>query len=78
MYPISQTTITVASVPDVPEVVLPARSSVNEDGIVVVHGMGAYDADVSRLGKNELLFEFSLEATSGRLSLNGSVVRTLR
>lgn len=63
--------------PDVPEVVLPARSSVEEDGVVLVHGMGAYDADVSRLDKNELLFEFSVEATSGRLSLNTSMVRTL-
>lgn len=66
--------ISVVSVPDTPEIVLPTNPVVEEDGELVVSGLGMYDADVSRPGDEDLLFDVWLEAVSGRLSLNGSTV----
>lgn len=63
------------SVPDTPEIVLPTNPVVEEDGTLIVSGLGMYDADVSRPGDEELLFDVWLEAVSGHLSLNGSTVR---
>lgn len=63
-------------VPDAPEIVFPANPAVEEDGVVVIQGLGIYDADVSRPGDEDLLFDVWLEAVSGRLSLNESTVRT--
>lgn len=63
-------------VPDAPEIVLPASPAVEEDGVVAIQGLGIYDADVSRPGDEDLLFDVWLEAVSGRLSLNESTVRT--
>lgn len=66
--------ISVVSVPDTPEIVLPTNPAVEEDGELVVSGLGVYDADVSRPGDEDLLFDVWLEAVAGRLSLNGSTV----
>lgn len=63
------------SVPDIPEIVLPTNPVVEEDGVLVVSGLGMYDADVSRPGDEELLFDVWLEVVSGRLSVNRSTVR---
>lgn len=65
------------SVPDTPEIVLPTNPAVGEDGTLIVSGLGVYDADVSRPGDEELVFDIWLEAVSGRLWLNGSTVRLL-
>ena len=61
-------------VPDVPEIVLPASPTVEEDGVLSIQGLGMYDGDVSRPGNEDLLFDVWLETVSGRLSLNGSTV----
>lgn len=63
------------SVPDVPEIVLPASPAVEEDSVLVMYGLGVYDADVSKPGDEGLLFSIWLEVVSGRLSLNESAVR---
>lgn len=65
-------------VPDAPEIVLPASPAVEEDGVLAIQGLGMYDADVSRPGDKDLLFDVWLETVSGRLSLNESMVRTSR
>lgn len=62
------------SVPDTPEIVLPTNPVVAEDGTLILSGLGMYDADVSRPGDEELLFDIWLEAVSGHLSLNGFTV----
>lgn len=64
-------------VPDAPEIVLPASPVIEEDAMLMIHGMGMYDADVSNPGDEGLLFDVWLEAVSGRLSLNESMVRLL-
>lgn len=71
----AQVLIAVVSVPDVPEIVLPNNPVVMEKGNLVVSGLGMYDADVSRPGDEDLLFDVWLEAISGHLSLNRSTVR---
>lgn len=70
-----QAIITVVSVPDAPAIVLPASPVLEEDAVLVIEGLGLYDADVSRPGDEGLLFNVWLEAVSGRLSLNSSSVR---
>lgn len=70
-----QVFISVVSVPDTPEIVLPTNPVVEEDGMLIVSGLGMYDADVSRPGDEDLLFDIWLEAVSGHLSLNRSTVR---
>lgn len=72
---LAQVLISVGSVPDTPEIVLPTHPVVQEDGELVVSGLGVYDADVSRPGDEDLLFDVWLEAVSGRFSLNRSTVR---
>lgn len=62
-------------VPDATEIVLPASPAVEEDGVLTIQGLGMYDADVSRPGDEDLLFDVWLETVSGRLSLNESMVR---
>lgn len=71
----TQVQISVDSVPDTPEIVLPANPVVQEDGELFMSGLGMYDADVSRPGDEDLLFDVWLEAVSGRFSLNRSTVR---
>lgn len=70
----AQVMIAVVSVPDTPEIVLPASPVVEEDKELIISGLGMYDADVSRPGDEDLLFNVWLEAVSGRLSVNGSMV----
>lgn len=70
----TQVMISVVPIPDSPEIVLPTIPVVEEDGELIVSGLGVYDADVSRPGDEDLLFDVWLEAISGRLSLNGSTV----
>lgn len=65
------------SVPDAPAIVLPASPVLEEDTVLVIEGLGLYDADVSRPGDEGLLFNVWLEAVSGRLSLNSSSVSLL-
>lgn len=71
----TQVIITVVSVPDAPEIVIPTSPVVEEDGELILSGLGMYDADVSRPGDEGLLFDVWLEAVSGRFSLNGTSVR---
>lgn len=73
-----QIDITVMSVPDYPEITLPASPTVKEDNTISIRGLGMYDADVSRPGDEDLSFTVWLEAVAGRLSLNGSTVRPFR
>ena len=61
--------------PDAPKIVFPGRPSLVEDSTLTIYGMEVYDADVSRPGNERILFNIWLEVTSGRLSLNGSMVR---
>lgn len=72
-----QVNITVMSVPDDPEITLPASPTVKEDNTLYIRGLGMYDADVSRPGDEDLSFTVWLEAVAGRLSLNGSMVSPL-
>lgn len=69
-----QVFISVVAVPDAPEIVFPTNSVVEEDGMLVVSGLGMYDADVSRPGDEDLLFDIWLDAVSGHLSLSISTV----
>lgn len=75
--PTTQAVISVLPVPDVPEIVIPTSPAVEEDGKLLLSGLGMYDADVSNPGDEGLLFDVWLEAVSGRLSLNSSAVRWL-
>lgn len=63
------------SVPDAPDIVLPARPTLEEDGMLAIHGVGMYDGDVSGTDDENLLFDVWLETASGRLTLNESRVR---
>lgn len=67
--------ISVVPVPDSPEIVIPTSPAVEEDGKLLLRGLGMYDADVSGPIDEDLLFDVWLEAVSGRVSLNGSMVR---
>ncbi|CAM9823651.1 unnamed protein product, partial [Hapterophycus canaliculatus] len=68
----TQVVISVLPVPDVPEIVIPTSPAIEEDGKLLLSGLGFYDADVSRPGDEGILFDVWLEAISGRLSLNAS------
>lgn len=63
------------SVPDAAEIVLPASPVLVEDDMLLINGLGVYDADVARPGDERLLFNVWLEVISGQLSLNGTTVR---
>ncbi|CAM9116300.1 unnamed protein product, partial [Choristocarpus tenellus] len=65
--------LSVISVPDSPELVLPAGPSVKEDGVLSIQGMSIYDADATMEGDEDLLFTTRLHVTAGRLSLNNTL-----